>query len=328
MRIPAIAARATFRIGYTMSSSRKSIYVAIAANIGIAAAKVVGFVFTGSAAMLSEAIHSAVDCGNGALLLVGLRRSELPADETHPFGYGKELYFWSLVVALLVFVLGGGVSIWEGVEHALHPAPPSSPAWNYAILAFAFVIEGYALFVSLRGFRAEHPDEPLLQAIHASKDPSSFTVIFEDTAATLGLIVAFVGVWLSNRFGLHRADGIASIVIGLLLMVVALLLIAECKALLVGEGANRETLTEIRRLAVADRDVDFAGPPLTMYFGPHNALLTMNLHFREGIGGEALHAAIDRVEGAIRQSFPDIQQIYLESDTLRDLTSVKAASNP
>ncbi|MGI4758622.1 MAG: cation diffusion facilitator family transporter [Janthinobacterium lividum] len=299
-----------------MSSSRKSIYVAIAANVAIAAAKLVGFVFTGSAAMLSEAIHSAVDCGNGALLLLGLKRSLQPADETHPFGYGKELYFWSLIVAVLVFVLGGGVSIWEGLEHALHPTAPASPVWNYAILGCAFVFEGYALFVSVREFREAHPGEPLIAAIHASKDPSSFTVIFEDTAATLGLVAAFVGVWLSNSFGLHRADGIASVCIGLLLMGVAILLIVECKALLVGEGADRATLRDIRRMAGGDPAVMAVGLPLTMYFGPHNALLTMNVQFRPGLNVEAMQAAIRRIESAIQKSYPDIRQIYLEAGSL------------
>lgn len=310
-----------------MSSSRKSIYVAIVANVAIAAAKMVGFVFTGSAAMLSEAIHSAVDCGNGALLLVGLNRSMQPADETHPFGYGKELYFWSLIVAVLVFVLGGGVSIWEGVEHVLHPAVPASPVWNYAILGFAFVFEGYALYVSVREFRAAHPGQPLLAAIHASKDPSSFTVIFEDTAATLGLIAAFVGVWLSNSFGWHRADGFASVSIGLLLVSVAVLLIVECKALLVGEGADRETLRDIRRMAGGDPAVEAVGLPLTMYFGPHNALLTMNVQFRPGVDGEAMQAAIRRIESAIQECYPDIRQIYLEAGLLRVSQSASLPSS-
>ena len=304
------------RIARGMSSSRKSIYVAIAANVGIAAAKLVGFVFTGSAAMLSEAIHSAVDCGNGALLLVGLNRSARPADETHPFGYGKELYFWSLIVAVLVFVLGGGVSIWEGLEHALHPSEPVSPVWNYAILGFAFVFEAYALYVSVREFRAAHPGEPLLAAIHASKDPSSFTVIFEDAAATIGLVAAFVGVWLSNSFGLHRADGIASVVIGLLLMTVAVLLVAECKALLVGEGANRATLRAIRSMAADDPAVQAVGLPLTMYFGPQNALLTMNVQFRAGLDSEGMLLAIRRIEGAVQSAYPEIRQIYLEAGSL------------
>ena len=306
------------RIG--MAESRKSIYAAIAANLGIAVAKGVGFTFTGSSAMLSEAIHSLVDCGNGALLLVGLNQSAKPADEVHPFGYGKELYFWSLIVAMLVFVLGGGVSIWEGFEHALHPVPPQSPAWNYSILGVAILFEGWSMYVAVREFRHSHPNQPMWQAIRASKDPSSFTVVFEDGAALAGLVVALVGVWFSSSLGLHRADGIASIVIGLVLMTVAVLLVRECRALLVGEGADAETLRAIREVVRNDADVEEAGAPLTMYFGPHHALLNMNVRFRGSLQGAGIDDAIDRIEAGIKQRCPDIQQIYLEVDSLRSPT--------
>lgn len=168
----------------------------------------------------------------------------------------------------------------------------------------------------MRDFKATHPNASLLAAIHASKDPSSFAVIFEDVAATLGLMAAFVGVWLSNSFGLYRADGIASIVIGLLLMVVAVLLMAECKALLVGEGADRKTLQAISRMASGDPAIQAVGLPLTMYFGPHHALLTMNVQFRPEVSGEAMQAAIRRIEAAIRSSYPEIKQIYLEAGSL------------
>ncbi|MEK6396991.1 MAG: cation diffusion facilitator family transporter [Terriglobus sp.] len=301
-----------------MAESRKSIYAAIAANLGIAIAKGVGFAFTGSSAMLSEAIHSLVDSGNGALLLVGLNRSARPADELHPFGYGKELYFWSLIVAVLVFVLGGGVSIWEGVEHVVHPLPAEKPIWNYAILGVALLFEGWSLVIALKEFRHSHPNQPMWQAIRSSKDPSGFTVIFEDSAATAGLVAAFIGVWLSSTFGWLRADGIASIVIGLLLMTVATLLIRECRALLVGEGADRETLRVIRETVSSDPDVEAAGRPLTMYFGPHHALLNMDVRFRATLQGAGIDQAIDRIETAIKLRCPDIQQIYLETDSLRE----------
>ena len=217
-----------------MSSSRKTIFVAIAANIGIAVAKIVGFLFTNSSAMLSEAIHSVVDCGNGALLLFGQRQSKKPADETHPFGHGKELYFWSLIVALLIFMLGGGISIAEGILHIRHPAPPEDPTWAYAILAVAFLFEGYSFLVSVREFRVETGNTPILRAIHQSKDPSIFTVLFEDTAALLGLLTAFFGILLSHHFAMPRADGIASVLIGLILLTVATLLIVESTGLLIG----------------------------------------------------------------------------------------------
>jgi cation diffusion facilitator family transporter len=311
-----------------MSESRKSIYAAIAANVAIAAAKAVGFAFTGSSAMLSEAIHSLVDCGNGLLLLLGLKRSARPADELHPFGYGKELYFWSLIVAVLVFVLGGGASVVEGLQHAMHPTPPEKPLWDYAILVFAFLFEGWSLIVSVRLFRKDHRDKPLLKAIHNSKDPSSFAVIFEDSAATLGVVVAFLGVWLSSRFGLYRADGIASIVIGALLMSVAGLLISECKTLLVGEGADPATLHGIREIVKADADVAIAGLPLTMYFGPRHALLTMNIQFLDGLDSQGITTAVERLEEKIRAYCPDIQRIYLEMHSLQgreNIIEVRAA---
>lgn len=300
-----------------MSSSRKTIFVAIAANVAIALAKVVGFVFTGSSAMLSEAIHSVVDCGNGGLLLFGEKQSRKPADETHPFGHGKELYFWSLLVALLIFVLGGGISIAEGIRHIRHPAPSEDATWAYAILAVAFLFEGYSFLVSIREFRASTGHQPIFRAIHQSKDPSIFTVLFEDTAALLGLLTAFVGILLSHSFGLPHADGIASVVIGVILLIVATLLIVESKGLLVGEGADRSTLHTIRSLATADPDVEAVAYPFTMYFGPHAILLTMNVQFRQDLPANAIEAAIARIEHAIQTPFPNIRYIYLEVGSTR-----------
>ena len=299
------------------TSSRKTIFVAIAANVGIALAKVVGFVFTGSSAMLSEAIHSLVDCGNGALLLFGQRQSRKPADETHPFGHGKELYFWSLIVALLIFVLGGGISIAEGIAHIRHPAPTEEALWAYTILGVAFLFEGYSFLISVREFRAETGDQPILQAIHQSKDPSIFTVLFEDTAALLGLVTAFIGILLSHSFGWPRADGFASILIGVILLTVATLLIVESKGLLIGEGADRTMLQAIRALAAGDADVDQVAYPFTMYFGPHAILLTMNVQFRRGLPAESIERSIARIEATVRASFPDVRYIYLEVGSMR-----------
>ena len=311
-------------------SARKTIFVAIAANVGIAVAKIVGFAFTGSSAMLSEAIHSVVDCGNGALLLFGERQSQKPADETHPFGHGKELYFWSLIVALLIFVLGGGISIAEGISHVRHPAAPEDATWAFAILGIAFLFESYSFVVSIREFRAETGNAPIVHAIHQSKDPSVFTVVFEDTAALLGLITAFLGILLSHSLGWLRADGIASIVIGLILLTVATLLIVESKGLLVGEGADRRTLHTIRTLASADPDVDQVAYPFTMYFGPHAVLLTMNVQFRRDLPANAIESAIHRIEHAIRTAHPEIKYIYLEVGSIRFTTNpaAEAFSDP
>ena len=295
----------------------KAIYSAIAANLAIAAAKFIGFLFTGSSAMFSEAIHSVVDSLNGVLLIVGLRLSRKVPDETHPFGYGKELYFWTLVVAFLIFALGGGVSILEGIKHIQHPLEFSNLMWNYSILAVSFVFEGTALLVSLRAFRALEGKDSLWRAIHRSKDPSTFTVIFEDIAALIGLLIAAVGISFGRVFNLPAADGIASVLIGCLLMLVAFFLILETKALLVGEGADKEVLRRIRALALADPAVDRAGYPLTMYFGPKNVLLTMNIQFCNGLAGSAIEESVDRIEASIRDAYPNIRYIYLEADAVR-----------
>ncbi len=294
-----------------MSGSRKSIFTAIAANVGIAAAKFTGFAFTGSAAMLSEAVHSLVDCGNGGLLLLGLRQAAKPADHTHPFGHGRELYFWSLIVAVLIFVLGGGISLAEGVSHVRHPSPPANPTWSYVILALAAVFEGYALTVALKEFKAAHPG-PVIAEIRRSKDPSGFTTLFEDAAALLGLVFALAGTWLSHSMGWLWADGGASILIGLLLLVVAVLLIVECKSLLIGEGGDPEMLQALSAIVHADPDVLQAGFPYTQFFGPHTILLTMNVTFRGDLDGQRLNAAVLRLEAAIRSRYPDIRHIYLE----------------
>jgi cation diffusion facilitator family transporter len=295
----------------------KAIYSAMAANLAIAAAKFAGFLFTGSSAMFSEAVHSVVDTFNGVLLLVGLRLSRKAPDETHPFGYGKELYFWTLVVALLIFALGGGISILEGIKRIQHPPELSNLGWNYSILAASFVFEGTALWVSVREFRKAEGNESIWRAIHRSKDPSTFTVIFEDTAALVGLIIAAVGISFGHAFNRPYADGIASILIGCLLMVVAFLLMIETKALLVGEGADKETLRHIRTLALTDPAVDRADYPLTMYFGPKNVLLTMNIQFCPGLVERAIQESVDRIEASIRTAYPIIRYIYLEADAVR-----------
>ncbi len=299
------------------SSSKKTIYLSIVANVAICVAKLAAAYFTGSSAMFSEGIHSLVDTGNGGLLLLGLRLSQKPADETHPFGYGKELYFWTMVVALLVFAAGGGVSLVQGVLHVQHPRPLENLGWNYGILLFAFLFEGYALLVSLRAFKQEQRGLSLWNAIQASKDPTTFTVMFEEMAALVGLLFAFVGLFLGSRMNLPQLDGVASILIGVLLMAVAGLLARESKALLIGEGADLATLRSIRELAQADPGVERAGYPLTMYFGPHNVLLTMNVQFNKGLSSTEIEQTIDRIEAAVRSNHPDIRHIYLEADSVK-----------
>lgn len=300
-----------------MSSSRKAVVTAVLSDLAIAAAKLTAFLFSGSSAMLAETIHSLVDAGNGSLLVLGLHLSKKPADETHPFGYGKELYFWTLLVALFIFLIGGGVSIADGIRHLQHPVPIDHVVWNYVTLAVAALFEGYSLFVGRKEFSRAEGRPASLKAIHASKNPATFTVIIEDSAALAGLFIAFVGTLLDQFFGWHLADGIASISIGVTLALVAILLVVESKALLVGEGADRSTLRTIRSLTLQESGVEVVGYPLTMYFGPRNILLTLNVRFSNKLDRDGIQECVDRIESAIRNRFPDVHHIYVEAESLR-----------
>lgn len=299
------------------SGSKAFIYAAIGANLGIAAAKFVAASFTGSSAMLSEGIHSAVDSGNGILLLYGVKKSTQPADSRHPFGYGKELYFWSLVVAILIFALGGGISIYEGIKHLQHPEPITDPTINYIVLALAFAFESVALILAIKELNQVRGKKGIWQAVRETKDPSVATIVFEDTAALAGIIVAALGVFLGTTYGWTWADGTASIIIGVILTTVATLLARETKGLLVGEGANDEVLESIRNLIRSDEAIEAMDRPLTMYFGPNDALLALNVQFRRGLSPKLTEAAVDRIENAIRSAHPEIRHIYIEADSLK-----------
>jgi cation diffusion facilitator family transporter len=299
------------------SGSKTVIYAAIAANLGIAVAKFVAAAFTGSSAMLSEGIHSAVDSGNGILLLHGVKRASRPADDRHPFGYGKELYFWSLVVAILIFALGGGISIYEGIKHLEHPEPIANPTINYIVLAIATVFECFASYLAVKELNQVRGEKSMWQAVRESKDPTVVTVLFEDSAALAGILVAFIGVFLGSTFGWTWADGTASIVIGVILTGVAFFLASETKGLLIGEGANREILDSIRKLVASDQNIEAMERPLTMYFGPHDGLLAMNVEFKRGLTPKQTEETVDRIENAIRTAHPDIKHIYIEADSLK-----------
>jgi cation diffusion facilitator family transporter len=224
-----------------MAESRTAIYGAIAANVAIAATKFVVAAISGSAAMLSEGIHSLVDTGNGLLLLVGVRRSQREATPEHPFGHGKEIFFWSLIVAVLIFGVGGGVSAYEGVLHLRHGQQVGDPSWSYVVLAAAALFEGTSFAIALRAFLREKGERPFLEALHASKNPTTYTVLAEDGAALIGLAIAAAGIWSSQRFAMPELDGAASVLIGVLLAGVAVLLIREARGLLIGEGIRPQT---------------------------------------------------------------------------------------
>lgn len=296
-----------------MAESKTAVYGAIAANVAIAITKFVVAGVTGSSAMLSEAVHSTVDTFNGVLLLVGLHRSQRPASRDHPFGHGKELYFWSLIVAVLIFGLGGGISIFEGVQHMRSPEALTDPFWNYVVLGFAAVFEGASFLVALKQFKSETAGRPFWRSLHASKDPSTYTVLAEDGAALLGLAMAGAGVYASHALGRPELDGAASIAIGVLLAGVAVLLIRESHGLLIGEGIRRETADAIVALAQTHEHVVQAQMPLSMYIGRNEVLLAMDVQFDAVASADQVARTVESLEQAVRKRYPVIKRIYIEA---------------
>jgi cation diffusion facilitator family transporter len=311
-----------------MAESRLAVFGAIAANVAIAAMKFVGAATTGSSAMLSEGIHSLVDTGDGVLLLVGMHLADRPADERHPFGYGKELYFWSLIVAVMIFGVGGGVSIYEGILRLLEPKPLEDAGWSYAILGAAAVFEGASLAVAVRQFRRSIGEAPFWASLRSSKDPTLYTVIAEDSAALAGLAAAAIGVLASHAFGMPAFDAGASIVIGLLLCGVSSLLVVQARRLLVGEAVGIEMAESIRAIAQAEPNVHRAGWPLTMHLGPDDVLLALDAEFKTGVPAEEVSRAVYRIEDAVRQRFPEIGRIYIESRRVTQRDAEPAAPAP
>lgn len=305
------------------SGSKLPIYTAIAANLAIAIAKFVAAGFSGSSAMVSEGIHSLVDTGNGGLLLLGIYKSKKPADDNHPFGHGKEIYFWSLIVAILIFSIGGGMSMYKGISHISEPAPLTDPFWSYVVLGIAFLFEGAALFFALKNFKKQKGNNGYWKAIKLSKDPASFAVILEDTAALLGLLVAFTGLFLGHYFNDARYDAYASVAIGFLLAMIAALLAKESKGLLIGEGANSEMSDDILNIVHADESVDKAKKPLTMYFGPYDVFLAIDIRFKKNQSSLEIKKAVCRLEKDIRSSHPIIKRIFIEMSSFTDNQTIE-----
>jgi len=300
------------------SASQKVIYAAIAANLGIAAAKFAVAAITGSAAMVAEGIHSAVDTGNEFLLLLGERQSARPADRSHPFGYGKSLYFWALIVALSVFSLGGGLSIYHGVAALQAPPPLEDPLWNYVVLAAAALFEGYSWNVSRKALNTlRKPGASLWQAVRASKDASVFTVFIEDSAALLGIVIAAAGIALGQLLNNPYCDPVASILIGLLLVGAAFTLARETGALLVGESIDKVQLAALHALFRRDPALDSVASLRTMQLGPDDVLLAASVQFRRGMRIDEVEHAIARLEAAIAAEQPAVKHVYFESSMLR-----------
>jgi cation diffusion facilitator family transporter len=297
------------------SGSRTVIYAALAGNTAIALTKFAAAWFTGSSAMVSEGVHSVVDTGNGILLLYGLHSASRPADLTHPFGHGRELYFWSFIVALLVFALGAGVSFYEGVTHIMEPELATDPVVNYVVLGLSMLFEGYSWRVALKEFRSVKGKMSYLTAVKQSKDPSVYTVLFEDSAALLGLAIAFLGILGAQVFGIPELDGLASIGISFILGATAIFLARESKGLLMGEAALPEVQETIRSIAERDRDVVGVNGIITTHLGPDQIVVALSLEFRDEIAVPEVEACITRIETALRAERNDITGLFIKPQT-------------
>ncbi len=297
------------------TSSRKVIYAALAGNGLIAITKSVAAFMTGSSAMLSEAIHSGADTGNQMLLLYGLRRAKLPADHEFPFGHGKEVYFWSFVVAIVLFAGGAGFSLYKGIDHLLAPVPVKHFYVNYGVIGLSLIFEGTSWYLALKAFSRTKGTWSYLQAVHRGKDPSIFIVLLEDSAAIIGLGVAFAGILCSQMTGNPVYDAVAAILIGLLLAGTALLLAGETKSLLIGESANKEVVQGIRDLAGSRKEIKQVNEVLTMHMGPDFILVNISVDFVDPIQATEVELTVAALDRAIKRAFPQVQRIFIEVET-------------
>jgi cation diffusion facilitator family transporter len=307
------------------SSSKQVVNAAIAASLGIAICKYIAALFTGSPAMLSEAVHSTIDTGNESLLLLGMRRSQRRPDALHPFGHGKVLYFYSFLVAVYIFALGGGFAAYQGISHLRHPLEFKDLGWNYAALAIAALFESYSWRISYKELlKRKDPDESTWDEIIGSKDPAIFTIFLEDTAALIGIFLAFLGILLGHTFHNPYFDPIASVCIGALLGFVAIVLARESGALLVGERTNRARIRRLDAIIRADESVNTIGELFTMQLGPDQVLLAVDVKFRPELTVRQLESIIDGIEARIRKQEPAVVRVFIEPDSLRE--SGRAAS--
>lgn len=299
-----------------MQSSRKLvIYAALVGNTLIAITKFVAAYFTSSSAMFSEGIHSLVDTGNQVLLLYGLKRSQLPASERFPFGHGKEIYFWSFVVAIMIFAVGAGISIYEGIHRLYDSAPVENFLINYIVLGLAIIFEGFAWYFAFREFSRGRGEWGYFEAVHKGKDPSMFVVLFEDTAAMMGLLVALGANILSQLTGLYVFDATASIIIGLILAVTAIWLAYETKSLLIGERANLHVVDGIRQLVTDFPKIDHLNEVLTMHMGPDFILVNISVDFVDPITGEEIETTVAKLDKAIKNRFSNVKRIFIEAES-------------
>ena len=293
------------------SSSKLVIYAALAGNLLIAITKFVAAAWTGSSAMLSEGVHSLVDTGNQGLMLYGIHRAKQPPTEEHPLGHGRELYFWSFVVALLIFSLGAGISFYEGVVHIRAPVAIAEPRVNYIVLALAFVFEGGSWTIAWREFKKQRGAEGVFTAVMRSRDPTGFIVLFEDSAALLGIGIAFAGMFLAERLEMPVLDGVASLGIGAVLAITAIVLARECKGLLIGESAREETRRSIREIAAREPGVRATGRLLSVHLGPNQIVVAFEIDLDADLGGNDAETVIRSLRQHIRDRHPDIAEVFI-----------------
>jgi cation diffusion facilitator family transporter len=295
-----------------MSASKTPIYTALAANLGIAIVKLAAAIFTGSSAMVSEGIHSLVDTSNEVLLLLGISKSQKPADEKRPFGYGRELYFWSFIVSLLFFAMGGGFSIYEGIEHLMNPEQVKNPIWNYAVLAIAFIFDGLSFITAMKEFNRQRGATPFWKAVKESKDPTTFVVLFEDAADVIGILIAFTGIFIGQLLHNPYFDGIASILIGLLLTAVAIVLVRESRSLLMGETPDAAELNEVIKIVERNPTVNQVVKHLSNYLAPEEVIIAIKVNFKPDISSQDITKAIAQLRADIQGRFPHYKQLFIE----------------
>ena len=295
-----------------MQGSARVVYAGLASNLAITIIKLVVAIASGSSAMLAEFFHSTVDTGNSLLLLYGMKRSQRPADRGHAFGHGKELYFWTFVVAVSMFGVGAALSIWEGISHIRRPEPISDPKWSYLVLASSVVFSVISLVVSLRETNRRKGSDSIFQFIRRSKDPTVFTVILEDVSDIAGQVIALLAIYLSIKLHNPIFDGVGSIGVGLAVLAVAVILANESRGLLVGETAPSEHVERMKMLLQSDPSVERVGDVLTMQLGPEDVLVNVEIEFRRDSCVDDLEQTIGRLEKRVQGEFPQVHHLFVE----------------
>ena len=293
------------------SSSRLVIYAALGGNLLIAVTKLAAAIWTGSSAMLSESVHSLVDTGNQGLMLYGIHRAEQPPDTLHPLGYGRELYFWSFIVALLIFAMGAGISFYEGVTHIRHPVAAKDPMVNYIVLALSFLFEATTWWIAWREFDRQRGELGIIEAVYRSRDPTSFLVLFEDSAALIGIAIALAGTLAAEMLAMPELDGVASIGIGTVLGATAAFLARESKSLLIGEPARETVVRSIGSIARGQAGVADVGRLITVHLAPHQIVASMDVDFSDDLRASEVEAIVAALDRKLKQIHPEVIALFV-----------------